>query len=218
MLVEDDRAVRESLTWMLDSSGMRVEPFSTPQKLLEGIDKAQRGCLLLDLHLPEMNGLELYDRLTSAGCHLPFVIMTAFSEVSNAIKAMRLGAVDFLQKPLDRDTLVDRIRTALELDKKQESYRLSQERLQARLDTLTKRERQVLKLVLDGRLTKQIARELGVTSKTVEAHRCNIMKKMCVDNVVQLVRLTAEHRPPSGWHVVPDVGVYELECGSMKPK
>ena len=192
-LVEDDKAVRDSVTRMLILDGLDVEAFGDPSELLNVYDPSKPGCLLIDLRLPQMNGLELHVELLKLGCQHPFIIITGHGDVPHATAAMRAGAVDFLEKPFDRQCLLDRIHEAIRRDATHRQKRARQESIQARTDLLTPREREVLKLVVDGKLTKQIARELGITTKTVEVHRSRVTTKMQAESVAQLVRLMTEY-------------------------
>ena len=205
ILVEDDQAVRDSIVWMLEQERIHVEAYATPSKLLAMYDSARPGCLVLDLHLPEMNGLELRGRLVEMGCQLPFIIITGHAEVPDATHAMRIGAVDFIEKPLNREVFLNRVWLALDQDARWRREQADHECVQARLDSLTQREHEVLGRVVAGKLTKQIATELGITIKTVEAHRSNITRKMQVDSVVQLVRIVIEHQSPHAAVQVPSI-------------
>lgn len=193
-LVDDNQAVRDSIVWMLEREGIQVEAYATPGDLLKAYDPKSRGCLVLDLSLPEMSGLELRDRLVEMGCRLPFIIITGCGEVPDATRAIKLGAVDFMEKPLDRDIFLDRVWQALDKDTRQRRERADHDSVQNLLDELTPREREVLELVVAGKLTKQIARQFGISVKTIEVHRSNITRKMQVDSVAQLVRIVTEHR------------------------
>jgi two-component system, LuxR family, response regulator FixJ len=193
ILVDDDQSVRESLEWMLREEQLRVDAYPSPKNLLLEYDADKPGCLVLDLRLPEMSGIELHDQLVERGCRHPFIIMTGHGEVLDATQAMRSGAVDFIEKPLDRKLFLARVYEALERDKLQRSEHLRRRDLEFRLTKLTPREREVLTLVVEGLLTKQIAGQLGISIKTVEVHRSNITKKMGVESVVQLVRLCSDH-------------------------
>jgi len=192
-LIEDDKAVRESVTRMLIAEGLDVEAFGDPAELLKAYDPSKPGCLLIDLRLPRMNGLELHAELLRRGCEHPFIIITGHGAVSHATAAMREGAVDFLEKPFDRQCLLDRIHEAIRSDANRRQKCAELESIQVRIDSLTAREREVMALVVDGKLTKHIARELGISTKTVEVHRSHITQKMQVGSVAQLVRLITEY-------------------------
>jgi two-component system response regulator FixJ len=188
-LVDDDKAVRDSVTRTLTLDGLDVEAFGHPSELLNAYDPSKPGCLLFDLRLPQMNVLELYAELLKLGCQHPFIIITGHGSVAHATAAMREGAVDFLEKPFDRQCLLDRIYEAFRRDANHREKRSQQESIRARIDLLTPREREIMELVVDGRPTKQIARKLGIASKTVEVHRHRITQKMQTESVAQLVRM-----------------------------
>ncbi|MCA9011042.1 MAG: response regulator transcription factor [Planctomycetaceae bacterium] len=192
-LVEDDAAVRSSLVRILELEGYHVEAFAAPAELLAQYDPAKPGCLVLDLRLPEMSGIELRQRLVDQGCRHPFIIITGHGEVRDATHSMRMGAVDFIEKPLDRKILLARVSEAVTTDLQRRLAAEQHELFRARLEALTPREREVLQLVVAGRLSKQIASELKIAIKTVEVHRSNIVRKMQIDNVIQLVRLYTEY-------------------------
>lgn len=193
-LVDDDRAVCDSIVWMLKQEGINVKAFLSPSALLHEFDPSSNGCLVLDLQLPEMTGLELHSRLRELGCDLPFMIITGCGEVPDATAAMRMGALDFIEKPVYRKTFLQRVWQALDEATRRRQEKTNYDDVQRRIDKLTKREREVLELVVAGKLTKQIARQLGVTVKTIEAHRSNVTKKMQVDSAIQLVRMVTQQR------------------------
>ncbi|MDP6554145.1 MAG: response regulator [Pirellulaceae bacterium] len=192
-LVDDDDGVRQSLEFILANVGEPVVSFSSPADLLANYDVDRPGCLVLDLKLPQMDGLELWSELRKRGGYHPCIIITGHGTVSDAVEAFRSGAVDFLEKPFHHEVLVERVRAALEYDKEQRASRLRHDALQSKLSQLTPRERQVLDLVLDGKLSKQIARELNITTKTVEVHRSNVTRKMEVGSVAQLFKQMNDH-------------------------
>ena len=192
-LVEDDAAVRSSLIRILELEGYHVEAFAGPTQLLTQYDPAKPGCLVLDLRLPEMSGIELRQRLVDQGCRHPFIIITGHGEVSDATRSLRMGAIDFIEKPLDRKVLLARVGEAVASDLQRRLASEQHELFRSRLETLTPREREGLQLVVAGRLSKQIASELQIAVKTVEVHRSNIVRKMQIENVIQLVRLYTEY-------------------------
>lgn len=193
-IVEDDQAVRDSLTWMLQRDGYQIEAYSSPAELLSKFDSTRPGCLVLDLRLPQMSGIELHEQLVASGCVYPFIMISGHGEVADATRAMRLGAFDFIEKPIDRKLLLERIKQAVEYDSRRRHVAAKQDAFQCRFNSLTAREREVLQMIIAGRLTKQIAYRLDVAVKTVESHRSNIGKKMKVDSVVDLVRICTEYQ------------------------
>jgi len=192
-LVEDDYAVRDSLVGLLQAADFHVEAFGTPSELLSTLDVNRPGCLVLDFRLPEMDAIALHENLVELGCQLPFIVIAGSGAILDATHAMRRGAVDFIEKPLDRQVFLARVREAMQKDAALRRERLQDRDVEARLATLTPRELEVLKLVMTGMLTKQIADELGISAKTVEVHRSHITKKMEVESTVQLVRLCTSH-------------------------
>ena len=193
LVVEDDRVMRESLVWLLETAELNVEAYGSPDELLERYDPDQPGCLVLDLQLGKMTGLELWRRLQERGCRHPFIIISGQGDIGAAVQSMHDGAVDFLEKPFDRQLFLGRVRQAIERDANNRHRRVSDLETQSQIDSLTPREREVMGLVVDGKLTKQIARRLDISEKTVEVHRSHVTKKMHVQSVAQLVRLVTEH-------------------------
>jgi FixJ family two-component response regulator len=189
-VVDDDRAMRESLSWLLDSVGLRVRSYATATDFLAEHDPAQPGCLVLDVRMPGMSGLDLQAELARRGVELPTIVITGHAEVSMAVRAVKAGAIDFIEKPFSDQLLLDRVRQALEIDLEAREVRRRREAARRRLATLTAREREVLNLVVAGKANKEIASALGVSPKTVEVHRAHVMSKMCVDSLAELIRVT----------------------------
>jgi len=189
-VVDDDRAMRESLSWLLDSVGLRVRSYATAADFLAEHDPAQPGCLVLDVRMPGMSGLDLQAELARRGVELPTIVITGHAEVSMAVRAVKAGAIDFIEKPFSDQLLLDRVRQALEVDLEAREVRRRREDARRRLATLTAREREVLDLVVAGKANKEIASALGVSPKTVEVHRAHVMSKMCVDSLAELIRIT----------------------------
>lgn len=193
-VVEDDPAVRKSMALLLGSVHLPVELFASADEFLERYRDGEPGCLLLDVRLPGMGGLELQQELADRNIHLPVVIVTGHADVAMAIRAMKAGAVDFIEKPFSDQTLLDCIHRALQKGSKigeQDSRNREIARLIARL---TPREREVMEKVVAGNSNKMIAAQLSVSQKTVEAHRANVMKKMRAQSVADLVRVVTQHR------------------------
>jgi len=196
-LVEDDDDMRQSLMWLLKSHDFQVEGFACPSEFLESYDPHQPGCLLLDLRLPEMTGLELQREADRRGGRHPFVFISAHGTFDSAVDALREGAVDFLAKPFDHAQLIDRVRIAIDRDVRERALRQQREQIQYRVDSLSPREKEILDDVVRGRLSKEIAAKLGIKPKTVEVHRSNMVRKMRAGSVAQLVRMVAVLREPA---------------------
>jgi RNA polymerase sigma factor (sigma-70 family) len=194
LLVDDDEGMRQSLEFILAGVDASVVSYSSPAGLLAEYEIDRPGCLVLDLQLPQMNGMELWSKLRGLGGYHPCIFITGHGSISEAVEAMQEGEIDFLEKPFQQERLVDRVRAALADDKIARELRSRHDALERKLSHLTPRERQVLDLVLDGMLSKQIAKELGITAKTVEVHRSNVTRKMEVNSVAQLFKILSEHR------------------------
>jgi FixJ family two-component response regulator len=188
-LVDDDPSVRRSLVRLLHSAGHQVEAFIAPGDLLAQVDLRAPGCLLLDLQLPGLNGLEFQDHLRAVGCPMPIVFITGQGDIPASVRAMKGGAVDFLTKPFRDADLLGAVASALAADQRQRRERAAIADIEQRLGTLTPRELEVLKHVLTGALNKQIADALGTVEKTIKVHRARVMEKMRVESVAELVLL-----------------------------
>jgi FixJ family two-component response regulator len=188
-VVDDDPDVLKGIERLLESAGLAVAAFASPRRFLERYDPDAAGCLVLDLEMPGLSGLELQGMLEQRASHLPFVFLTGRGDIAASVRAMKQGASDFLTKPVDDAVLIAAIREALARDQVLRPARIERERIAKRLATLTERERQVLEHVLAGRLNKQIAAELGTVEKTIKFHRANLMRKMDVHSVADLVKL-----------------------------
>lgn len=188
-VVDDDQAMRSSLQWLIESMGMRVETYDSAQAFLDAYYPGRAGCLLLDVRMPGMSGLELQAYLAKREHRIPVIIITGHGDVVMAVKAMKNGAVDFIEKPFDDEALVVSIRNALQHDEKQRALRAQRADIAARMAELTPREHEVMTMVTDGRSNKEIATSLGVSAKTVEVHRARVMDKMRADSLAELVRM-----------------------------
>lgn len=187
-IVDDDPGVRDSLQRLLQSVGLKSEVYASAPEFLAGYDPDSPGCLLLDLRLPGMSGLELQQRLAAEDVTLPILIITGYGDVPSAVHAMKSGAADFIEKPFNKQGLLEKIQRAVATD---EQLRQACERraaIAARRDRLTPRELEVMRRVVSGQANKVIAIELGISKKTVEVHRARVMKKMGVRTVADLVR------------------------------
>jgi len=188
-VVDDDPDVLKAIERLLESTGLDVATFSSPQKFLEGYDRNAPGCLVLDLALPGLSGLDVQRVLEEQASVLPIVFLTGRGDIAASVQAMKHGAADFLTKPVDDTALIAAIHDALARDQILRPAHVERERIAKCLAMLTQRERQVLELVVAGRLNKQIASELGTTEETVKFHRGNLMRKMGVRVVADLVKL-----------------------------
>lgn len=188
-IVDDDASVRRALLRLIESIGLEAEAFPSARAFLDTFDAARPACLLLDLRLPQMSGLELQAELQSRDVILPIIMITAYGEVSSAVRAMKAGAIDFIEKPFNDVALLERVHEAIGLAVEAKARRQADAALSARIQRLTPRQRDVLRLVIDGCANKQIAAALGLSAKTVEIHRANLMRKLEVSNVAELVRL-----------------------------
>ena len=189
-VVDDDEAVRKAVSRLLRSTGIAVAVFASPREFLAQYNPATPGCLVLDIAMPDFNGLQLQTALTEKGCILPIIFFTGHGDVSKSVQAMKHGAFDFLSKPVKDKDLLTAVRAAIERDTivRREQAKLSE--IRARLNALTSREREVLEHVVSGKLNKQIAGDMGITEATVKMHRAHVMAKMKVQSVAELARLT----------------------------
>ena len=188
-IVDDDHALRESLEWLVETVGLSAKSFDSPPSFLEAYEADTPGCLVIDVRLRGMSGLDLQDKLEQLGINLPVIMMSGFGDVSTAVRAMKGGAIDFLEKPFSNQTMLELIQRCLRLDAQARRLRLVNDGLRARVDTLTPREREVMSLVVSGRSNKEISSELGISPKTVEAHRAMVMRKMQAQSLADLVRM-----------------------------
>jgi FixJ family two-component response regulator len=188
-LVDDDPDVLTAIDRLLQSVGLRVVTFLSPQQFLEDYDRNAPACLVLDLALPGLSGLELQRTLEQEASTLPIIFLTGRGSIASSVQAMKHGAADFLTKPVDDTDLIAAIHGALARDQALRLGRSERERVAKRLSTLTERERQVLEQIVAGRLNKQIAADLGTSEKTIKFHRGNLMRKMGVRVVADLVKL-----------------------------
>ncbi|MBS0395265.1 MAG: response regulator transcription factor [Proteobacteria bacterium] len=191
-VVDDDDAVRTSLRLLLKSVGLPVETFASAQEVLDGFDAERAGCLVLDIRMPGMSGLELQQRLNEIHAIVPIVFITGHGDVPMAVEAMQHGAVDFIQKPFRDQDLIDRINQALEKDRDNRAGLKERDAIRRRMQQLTPREREVLDLVTQGKANKVIAGDLNVSQRTVEIHRARVMEKMGASSLAHLVRMVIE--------------------------
>ena len=188
-VIDDDEAVRDSISMLLDSADLPHRCFNNADDFLAQHDVSQRGCLVLDIRMPGMNGLELQRHLTELGSNLPIIFITGHGDVPMAVEAMRQGAFDFLRKPVNESDFIDRLRNALDQESGNWHQKFDREQNRQRVASLTEREHQVFQLVAEGVANKAIAGELGISERTVEVHRSQVMKKLGVKTLAQLVRI-----------------------------
>jgi two-component system response regulator FixJ len=188
-VVDDDTAVRQGLRFMLRAAGYSVEAFPSARSFLEDYDPRRGGCLLLDVQMPQMTGLELQQRLNVRGWRIPVIFITGHGSVPLAIAAMKAGAFDFIEKPLREDTLLESIERALHWNDRAYEERLERATLEVRAALLTPREREVFELVARGEPNKVIARNLGISFRTVELHRAHIIEKLQARSLSDLIRM-----------------------------
>ena len=187
-IVDDDEALRDSLVWLLESSGYRAEAFASADAFLKMFSAELMGCLLLDVRMPGMSGLEVFEELGRRRCGLPVVFITGHGDVPMAVSALKQGAVDFVEKPFGEREMLRVVEQCLRLERETRDRRLQEADTARRLEQLTQREREVLELIIVGKLNKQIADVLGISIKTVEVHRARVMEKMGAHSLAELVQ------------------------------
>ena len=189
-VVDDDEDVRESLSLLIEMVGLKVQMYGSAQHFLADYDPAQAGCLVLDVRMPGMSGLELQSKLAAEGVGLPIIIITGYGDVPMAVDALRMGAVNFIEKPFRDQVLLDSVQKAIEIDVQSRLEQCEQADIETKLSLLTPREQQILDLLVTGKSSKMIAYELGISQKTVSFHRAHILEKVGVDSVLELARLS----------------------------
>ncbi|MBS0003150.1 MAG: response regulator transcription factor [Thioalkalivibrio sp.] len=191
ILLDDDPSMRRSLSLALTLAGYEVQSYASAGELFEALDPAQPGCLLLDLKMPGLDGLEVQEELRERGCMLPVIFISAFADIPSTVRAMKAGAVDFVEKPFSRDALVSRIEEALALDRRQRDHNGRRTDIGERAQQLTPRELEVMRFVTVGLSNKEIARELGISPRTVEKYRARVMEKMRAESIADLCQMAA---------------------------
>jgi RNA polymerase sigma factor (sigma-70 family) len=187
-VVDDDASTRELLAWLMKHEGLAVQTFAAPHAFLESCPADASGCLILDLNMPGMNGLVLQQSLKAAGIRMPVIFLSGRADVANAVRAVKEGAIDFIEKPFDYKQVVALVRECLSRDASVRAERDRKRACTERLAQLTQREREVLDLVVAGRTNRDIAEALDISVKTVEAHRAKLMEKVEADSVAELVQ------------------------------
>lgn len=196
-VVDDDAAVRDSLVWLLGSVGLRAISFGSAAEFLEGFSDSGISCLVSDVRMPGMSGLELQKALNTRGIEIPFILMTAFGDVSTAVKAMKAGAVDFIEKPFNNQNMLDLINTALQTDAARRKNMEAEVENAQLLARLTPQEHRVFERVVAGLSNREIGSEMDISVKTVEVHRARVMRKLEANSVAELVRFHLHSAPPS---------------------
>lgn len=193
-IVDDDAAIRDALMWLLKSRSVPAKAWPSAEAFMDDYDNGMTGCLLLDIRMSGMTGLELMEQLQARGCRMPVIFLTGHGDVAMAVSALKRGAYDFVEKPFNDNDLVDRILEALDSDSRQRHEQASLASVDNRLQSLTKREQEVMERILAGKLNKIIADELGIATRTVEVHRSRLFDKMNVKSAVELAQLLARRR------------------------
>jgi len=189
MVVDDDAGVRNAMRSLLKSVGLNSSLFASAQEFLSAYQPSQRGCLVLDIRMPGMSGMELQEQLNIRGAVIPVIFMSGHADIAMAVEAMQHGAFDFLQKPFREQDLLDRIQRAITKDSELRQSLGEHARIKSHLESLTPREREVLDLMTQGKQNKVVGQELGISPRTIEIHRARVMEKMGAHSVAELVRM-----------------------------
>ena len=197
-VVDDDPSVRRAIKRLIESEGLRVELFGSAQEFLQGRRPDAPSCLVLDIKLPEINGLDFQRQLAEAGIRIPIIFITGHGDIPMTVRAMKAGAVEFLTKPFRDQDLLDAIQLALERDRTRRQEESEIAELWQRFESLTPREQEILPLVVSGRPNKQIAADLGTSEITIKVHRGSVMRKMRAESLVDLARMAGRLRLPAG--------------------
>ena len=193
-VVDDDPAIRDSLDWLFRSRGLPVTTWVSGEAFLAAWTPATRGCVVLDVRMHGLSGLDVLDRLAESGSVLPVVVLTGHGDVPVAVASLKKGAVDFVEKPFDGAELIDRVAAALDLEARRQAVATTSRAVEERLSSLSPREREVMEKMLEGLLNKQIADDLGIAMRTVEVHRARILEKFGVRSAVELAGRLADFR------------------------
>jgi two-component system response regulator FixJ len=188
-VIDDDEAVRQSLEFLLKTSGITVLGFESAKVFLEKLPHIKSGCIITDVRMPEITGIDLLRRMRDSGVDIPVIVITGHGDVSLAVEAMKVGAVDFLEKPFDDETLLSSVRSALRKGADTARHKVEVSEINERLTALSNRERQVLEGLVAGKANKVIAFDLGISARTVEIYRANVMTKMSANSLSDLVRM-----------------------------
>ncbi|TKC88281.1 response regulator transcription factor [Trinickia terrae] len=187
-IVDDDNGLRTSLSWLLESVGIASKGFATASAFLDAFDEKNPACLVLDVRMPETSGFEVQAELNKRGSTLPIIFVSGHGDIPMSVRALQNGAIDFVEKPYNSQQMLERIQRALKLATQRHAAGMRRRELQQRIESLTTREREVLMQVLDGKGSKKIASDLGISVKTVDVHRASIKEKLGVTSIAELVR------------------------------
>jgi two-component system response regulator DctR len=193
-IIDDDEAIRDALSWLFESRNVRAAAWPSAQSFIMDYDERMEGCLVLDVRMDGMSGLELFDYLLDQGCPMPVIFLTGHGDVPLAVTAVKKGAYDFIEKPFNDNELLNRVIEAMGIDAARRAARAGHASVASRLATLTGREKEVMDLILAGKLNKVIADQLAIAIRTVEVHRARIFEKMGVKSAVELAQLLAGKR------------------------
>ncbi|MGO3131523.1 MAG: response regulator transcription factor [Alcaligenes sp.] len=202
-IVDDDPAIRDALSWLFSTRQVNTELWDSGEAFLDALGPESQGCILLDIRMDGLSGLEVFEQLRERQSSLPVIFLTGHGDLPLAVTALKQGAADFIEKPFNDNDLVDRVLDVLRSYEASQEERANEQVLEARLETLSQREREVLALALEGRLNKQIAQDLSITMRTVEVHRARALEKMQSRTLIELARMLdparlREDRSPSG--------------------
>lgn len=192
-LIDDDEAVRDALSWLLRSRGIPSRDWSSAEAFLTDYSPQMQGCLVVDIRMQGMTGLELFDRLRDLECRLPIIFLTGHGELSKAVQVLKQGAFDFIEKPFNDNELADRVLEAITWDEARRTHGQQSHAIHNRLRSLTSREKEIMARIIKGKMNKIIADELNIAMRTVEAHRSHVFEKMGVKSAVELATLLAEN-------------------------
>ena len=193
-VIDDDDSARQSLEFLLDCAGLKVRSYESAIAFLKAVPSMEHGCIVTDVRMPDMNGVELVGRLKAQGVADPVIIITGHADVPMAIQAMRAGVVDFLEKPFSDEAILGAVRTALARRDDRDHLRAERDSILQRMETLSTREREVMEGLVEGHANKVIAYDLGISARTVEVYRANVMTKMQADSLSDLVRMVTTAR------------------------
>ncbi len=197
-IVDDDPAMRKSVQYLVESVGLKAQVFESGKEFLDNAEPGWAGCAIFDVRMPGISGLDLQEQMQELGVNVPVIIMSGYADVPMAVRAMKTGAVDFVQKPFNDQTLLDLVQHAMDRDMQQRAHRVWLGQLRERSQRLTPRESEVMGFVVSGLPNKQIAAELGLSEKTIEVHRSRVMDKMEADSIADLVSMVMTLRQASG--------------------